>query len=87
MNCDADSTRYLVVTPIRIAPPCVTTPGADSYGEFHVYDDGFGCILGEYTDAELVGLKGKATYASDVDQTYGCVESWTLDGLCDTGSC
>jgi len=84
--CDAvTGERYVTVTPTRIAPPCETVPGEDEYGLINVYDDGFGCILNEYTDEELLGVAGKATYASDVGGT--CVSSWTLDGLCDTGTC
>jgi len=85
-GCD-DIGRYLIVTPNRIAPPCTVVPGEDEYGLIYVYDDGFLCILNEFTNAELLGLNGKATYASDVDQSYGCLKGWTLDGLCDTGNC
>jgi len=75
--------RYIVVTPHRIAPPCETVPGADEYGLINVYDDGFLCILNQYTDEELLGLRGEATYASDIGGT--CVASWTLEDLCDAG--
>tara|TARA_R110002020_G_scaffold376130_3_gene587316 strand:+ start:34237 stop:34926 length:690 start_codon:yes stop_codon:yes gene_type:complete len=87
VDCDVSGVRFLTVAPNYIAPPCITTPGADSYGDFIVYDDALGCILPEYTDAELIGLKGMAAYTSLVDQTYGCDKGWTLMGLCDTGSC
>lgn len=90
--CDEGSNeRYLEVTPDRVAPPCTTPPGADSYGIYYVYDDGFGCILAEYTDDELTGggtgsgMRGKATYTSNIGGT--CAKNWTLDGLCDTGGC
>lgn len=77
--------RYIVVTPDRVAPPCETVPGEDEYGLINVYDDGFQCILNEYTDEELLGMRGRATYASGIGGT--CAGTWTLDGLCDTGEC
>lgn len=96
--CDPNTNeKSLLVEVERVAPPCGSVPEIDAYGQVEVFDDGFRCILEEYTKEELEGdpnqsddgLRGKATYSSvyPTDAYDGCEGQWTLDGLCNPPGC
>lgn len=85
--CDATEGRRLSVTPERIAPPCSTPSGIDTYGVLEVFDLK-GCILSQYTDDELLGITGDAIYVGNLaDEEYGCDQKWSLISLCHVGEC
>lgn len=97
VECLPGGEKYLNVQVERVAPHCSTVPEVDAYGRVDVFDDGFRCILDEYTQEELEGdpdiltdgLRGKATYSSvyPTDDYEGCTGNWTLDGLCNPPGC
>ena len=84
--------KSLLVTPDRIAPPCATVDEISS-GTVEVFDNGFACILDEYTEEDLLGpdgddgIRGAATYTSTIDQYCQTTKTWTLLGLCNIYGC
>ena len=84
--------KSLLVTPDRIAPPCASVDEISS-GTVEVFDNGFVCILDEYTEEDLLGpdlddgIRGAATYTSTIDQYCQTTKTWTLLGLCNIYGC
>jgi len=74
----------LVVTADYYAAGCSKTPpGANDDGSYNVYD--FCSSFNGLTPTELVGTKGKATYAYPLSDD--CEPRWFIDFLCGLPQC
>lgn len=85
MDCTSDP-WILLVEPTWFTGGCTATiPGADPYTGYVEVQNRCN-IADHFTDVNIVGLSGTATYRYPRTDNY-CTPAWRLDDICGEGEC